>query len=168
MLGGDQSISLGTLGGMSRDRGVGGLLWLDAHADINTPDTSPTGNVHGMTLAAALGIGGDVFSSEEWTFPALDPSRVALIGTRSLDPHEKPRLRELGARVYTMSDVDRIGIERAVRESLTHVAGAGFVHVSLDLDVLDPEVAPASARRLRAASPTARRTLRSSSSPSRT
>ena len=95
-----------------------------------------------MSLAAALGLGGESFESEEWTFPALDPSRVALIGIRSLDPSEKPRLRDLGARIYTMSDVDRIGIERAVRESLTHVAGAGFVHVSLDLDVLDPEVAP--------------------------
>ena len=142
VLGGDQSISLGTLGGISRDLGVGGLLWFDAHADMNTPDTSPTGNVHGMSLAAALGLGGEIFESDEWTFPALDPSRVALIGIRSLDASEKPRLRDLGARVYTMSDVDRIGIERAVRESLTHVAGAGFVHVSLDLDVLDPEVAP--------------------------
>ena len=109
---------------------------------MNTPDTSPTGNVHGMSLAAALGLGGESFESDEWTLPAVDPSRVALIGIRSLDASEKPRLRELGARIYTMSDVDRIGIERAVRESLTHVAGAGFVHVSLDLDVLDPEVAP--------------------------
>ncbi len=118
VLGGDQSISLGTLGGISRDHGIGGLLWFDAHADMNTPETSPTGNVHGMTLAAALGLGGEMFESPDWAFPALDPSRVALIGTRSLDPHEKPRLRELGARVYTMSEIDRIGIERAVRESL--------------------------------------------------
>jgi arginase len=142
VLGGDQSISLGTLGGLSTAGGLGGLLWLDAHADVNTPATSPTGNVHGMTLAAALGLEPEAFASPHWSFPALDPARVVLLGTRSLDPHERVRLRELDVRVYTMSEIDRIGIERAVREALDRVTGAGFVHVSLDLDVLDPEVAP--------------------------
>ena len=142
VLGGDHSVALGTLGGLARARGIGGVLWLDAHGDLNTPETSPTGNVHGMPLAAALGLTDGRFASEMWTLPAVEPSRVALVGLRSLDTRERERIRELGIRAYTMSDIDRIGIERAIRESLTQIAGPGFVHVSLDMDVLDPEVAP--------------------------
>ena len=118
------------------------MLWIDAHGDLNRPETSPTGNVHGMVLAAALGLGGPAFESDAWPTPAVDPARVALVGLRSLDEAERGLLREFGARVYTMSDVDRIGVERAIRESLEHVAGSGFVHVSLDMDVVDPEIAP--------------------------
>jgi arginase len=118
------------------------VIWLDAHGDLNRPETSPTGNVHGMVLAAALGLGGKAFESDAWPIPAVEPSRVALVGVRSLDPSEREVLHELGARIYTMSDVDRLGVERAIRESLEHVAGSGFVHVSLDMDVVDPEVAP--------------------------
>ena len=142
VLGGDHSVALGTLGGLAKAHGPGGVLWIDAHADMNTPQTSPSGNVHGMALAAALGLDGAVFSSEAWPLPAVDPGRVAFVGLRSLDGAERLRLRELEARVYTMSDVDRIGIERAIRESLDHVAGPGFVHVSLDMDAIDPAVAP--------------------------
>jgi arginase len=135
-------VALGTLGGLARASGPGGVLWLDAHGDLNRPDTSPTGNVHGMVLAAALGLAGTEFESDAWPLPAVDPSRVALVGVRSLDDGERNLLRELGARVYTMSDVDRLGVERAIRESLEHVAGSGFVHVSLDMDVVDPDSAP--------------------------
>jgi arginase len=142
VLGGDHSVALGTLGGLARSTSPGGVLWLDAHGDLNRPETSPTGNVHGMVLAAALGLAGDAFESDAWPIPAVEPSRVALVGVRSLDEGERQLLRELGARVYTMSDVDRIGVERAIRESLEHVAGSGFVHVSFDMDVVDPEVAP--------------------------
>ena len=142
VLGGDHSIALGTLGGLARRAGPGGVLWLDAHGDLNRPETSPTGNVHGMVLAAALGLGGRAFESDAWPIPAVEPSRVALVGVRSLDEGERELLRKLGARVYTMSDVDRLGVERAIRESLEHIAGSGFVHVSLDMDVVDPEVAP--------------------------
>ena len=142
VLGGDHSVALGTLGGLARAAGPGGAIWLDAHGDLNRPETSPTGNVHGMVLAAALGLAGPEFESDAWPTPAVDPSRVALVGVRSLDEAERNLLRELGARVYTMSDVDRLGVERAVRESLEHVAGSGFVHVSLDMDVVDPEIAP--------------------------
>jgi arginase len=95
-----------------------------------------------MVLAAVLGLGGPGFESDAWPLPAVDPSRVALVGVRQLDQGEKDLLRELGATVFPMSELDRIGVERAIRESLTRVAGPGFVHVSLDLDVLDPEVAP--------------------------
>ncbi len=142
VLGGDHSVALGTLGGLSRARGTGGVLWIDAHGDLNTPESSPSGNVHGMPLAAAIGLTDNRFDSEFWTLPAVDPQRVALVGLRSLDASEIQRIRELGIKAYSMSDIDRIGIERAIRESLAHIAGPGFVHVSLDMDALDPEVAP--------------------------
>ena len=141
VLGGDHSVALGTLGGLARARGVGGVLWIDAHSDMNTPETSPTGNVHGMPLAAALGFANGRFESDAWTLPAVEPDRVALVGLRSVDARERDRIRELGIRAYTMSDIDRIGIERAIRESLAHIAGPGFVHVSLDMDALDPQYA---------------------------
>ena len=142
VLGGDHSVALGTLGGLASVNGAGGVLWIDAHADINTPDTSPTGNVHGMPLAAALGLAGDTFESDAWPLPALDPRRVALLGLRQADEGERRLLREAGVRVFTMSEIDRVGVERATREALDRISGGGFVHVSLDMDVLDPEVAP--------------------------
>jgi arginase len=142
VLGGDHSIALGTLGGLASVRGPGAVLWLDAHGDLNTPQTTPSGNVHGMPLAAALGRARGSFHSEAWPLPAVDPRRVAVIGCRVLDEGEKQLIRELGLRVFTMSEIDRRGLEAVVREALDRVAGAAFVHVSLDLDVIDPEVAP--------------------------
>jgi arginase len=142
VLGGDHSVALGTLGGLAKAHGVGGVLWIDAHSDVNTPETSPSGNVHGMPLAAALGLAGKAFEHPAWPLPAVDPQRVALVGVRQLDEGERSLLREVGARVFTMSEIDRIGIERAVRDALDRVGGGGFVHVSLDMDVLDPEIAP--------------------------
>src|SRR5438874_13326199 len=142
VLGGDHSVAIGTLGGLSRAQGRGGVLWLDAHGDLNRPETSPSGNVHGMPLAAALGLAGPEFERLGFPLPAIDPARVALVGVRELDEGERELLGSLDAQVYTMSDVDRLGVERVMRESLSHVAGAPFVHLSLDMDVLDPEVAP--------------------------
>ena len=142
VLGGDHSVALGTLGGLAAAHGVGGVLWIDAHADVNTPETSPSGNVHGMPLAAALGLAGPEFDSDAWPLPALDPRRVVLLGLRQADSGERKLLHDAGVRVFTMSELDRIGVERAVREAIDRVAGPGFVHVSLDMDALDPEVAP--------------------------
>jgi arginase len=142
VLGGDHSVALGTLGGLAAARGVGGVIWVDAHSDVNTPETSPSGNVHGMPLAAALGLAGAAFEHSAWPLPAVDVSRTTIIGARELDPGERELLRQTGVRAFTMSEIDRIGIERAVREALDRVAGGGFVHVSLDMDVLDPEIAP--------------------------
>jgi arginase len=143
VLGGDHSIALGTLGGLARHHGrPGGVLWIDAHGDVNRPDTSPSGNVHGMVLAAALGFAGPAFASDAWPLPAVEASRVALVGTRELDPGERELLHEHEIAVFTMSEVDRVGIEHAVRSSLERIGGDGFVHVSFDLDAVDPEVAP--------------------------
>ena len=142
VLGGDHTVALGTLGGLARRTGPGGVLWIDAHGDLNTPESSPSGNVHGMVLAAALGLLGDEFGSDAWTLPAVEPSRVALIGVRSLDDGERALLRRLDACIFTMSEIDRVGVETAVRKALDHIAGPGFVHVSLDMDSVDPGVAP--------------------------
>jgi arginase len=140
VLGGDHSVALGTLAGLARVHGPGGVLWIDAHGDLNRPETSPTGNVHGMVLAAALGLAGEEFADGVWGFPAVE--RAALAGVRQLDPGERRLLQELDVRVFTMSDIDRVGVEQSILRALEHVAGAGFVHVSLDMDALDPEIAP--------------------------
>jgi arginase len=142
VLGGDHSVAIGTLGGMASVHGPGGVLWLDAHGDLNTPETTPSGNVHGMPLAAALGVAPGAFASEAWPLPALDPRHVALVGIRSLDEGERELVKELGIAVYTMSDLDRRGVEPVVREAIDRVSGAPFFHVSLDMDVVDPEAAP--------------------------
>jgi arginase len=142
VLGGDHSVALGSLVGMAKAKGVGGVVWVDAHGDLNTPETSPTGNVHGMVLAAALGVAGDAFRHDGWPLPAVDPGKFALVGVRSLDDGERELLGRLDAKVFTMSEVDRMGIEPCMREALAHAAGAGFVHVSLDMDVVDPDYAP--------------------------
>jgi arginase len=142
VLGGDHSVALGTLGGLARVHGAGGVLWLDAHADLNTPETTPSGNVHGMALAAVLGIAGPAFSRDGWPLPAVQPGRAALVGVRSLDQGERELLSRLDALVFTMSDLDRMGVEPVMTQALRHVAGPNFVHVSLDMDVVDPEVAP--------------------------
>ena len=142
VLGGDHSVAIGSLGGLASVHGPGGVIWIDAHGDLNRPETSPSGNVHGMVLAAAAGFAGDMFESEAWPTPAVEHTRVALIGTRQLDEGERKLIRERGIRVWTMSTIDQLGMERTVREALEHVSGDGFVHVSLDMDALDPGVAP--------------------------
>ena len=140
VLGGDHSVSLGSVGGLARVYGAGAVLWLDAHGDLNTPETSPSGNVHGMPLAAALGLAGREFESPAWPLPAV--TRVALVGVRSLDDGERDVLRRLDAYVATMSDIDRLGLERVMRGALGAIAASPFVHVSLDMDALDPDIAP--------------------------
>jgi arginase len=140
VLGGDHSIAMGTLGGMARNAGAGGVLWIDAHGDLNTPETSPTGNVHGMPLAAALGAAGPEFDTETYPVPSVE--RAALVGVRSLDPGERALIKERGILAFTMSDVDRLGVEQVVRQALDHLRGSAFVHVSLDLDAVDPMFAP--------------------------
>jgi arginase len=142
VLGGDHSVALGSLVGMAKARGPGGVVWVDAHGDVNSPETSPTGNVHGMVLAAALGLAGDLFRRDGWPLPAVELGKLALVGVRSLDDGERKLLQRIDAKVFTMSEVDRIGIESCMREALAHASGAAFLHVSLDMDVVDPDYAP--------------------------
>jgi arginase len=142
VVGGDHSVALGTLVGMSSVHGPGGVLWIDAHGDLNTPESSPSGNVHGMVLAAALGLGGPAFAHEGWTLPAIEAGKLSLFGVRSLDRGEREVLKSLDAKVFTMADIDRIGVESCMNEAIAHASGAGFLHVSLDIDVVDPETAP--------------------------
>jgi arginase len=142
VLGGDHSVAIGTIGGLASLDGPGGVLWFDAHGDLNTPTTTPSGNVHGMPLAAVLGRAGAGFESNRWPLPALDPERAALIGIRKLDPGEREVVKAAGIAVYTISDIDRRGVEPVLREALERVSGAPFVHVSVDLDFVDPDVAP--------------------------
>lgn len=141
VLGGDHSIAMGTLAGLHSARGQGGVLWIDAHGDLNRPETSPSGNVHGMPLAAALGACGfalDGFEGPPW----VDPARVALVGIRSLDPGEKELVKDLGLAVFTIADIDRRGVPEVMREAIDVVRGDNFIHLSLDVDVCDPEIAP--------------------------
>jgi arginase len=144
VLGGDHSIAVGSLGGLAAAHGgPGGVIWFDAHTDMNTPDTSPSGNVHGMPLAIALGLSDDErFRSDAWPVPMLTDTRTVLIGVRSVDEGEKRRLREVGVHVFTMYDVDRRGIDTIVEEAIGLASGGAFLHVSLDMDVVDPEQAP--------------------------
>jgi arginase len=142
VLGGDHSIAIGTLGGLASVNGPGAVLCFDAHGDLNIPETTPSGNVHGMPLGATLGRALEEFASDEWPLPAVEPERVVIIGARSLDEGERAFVRESGVAVYTMSEVDRRGIQEVMQEALALVAEAPFVHVSLDMDVVDPDVAP--------------------------
>ncbi|MDQ3957326.1 MAG: arginase [Actinomycetota bacterium] len=141
VLGGDHSIAMGTLAGLHSAFGPGGVVWADAHGDLNRPATSPSGNVHGMPLAAALGECGFDLQGFEGP-PWIEPARTVLLGVRSLDPGERALVKELGLKVLTMADIDRRGIPSVMEEALEVVDGARFVHLSLDVDVCDPEIAP--------------------------
>jgi arginase len=140
VLGGDHSIAIGTLGGMAAAGGPGGVLWIDAHGDLNRPETSPSGNVHGMPLAAALGVAGPGFESAAWPTPSVE--RAALVGVRSLDPGERALIADVDVRVFTMTEVDRLGMEKVIREALAFLSGTSFLHLSFDLDSVDPMFAP--------------------------
>ncbi|MFB6191886.1 MAG: arginase [Haloarculaceae archaeon] len=140
VLGGDHSIAIGSLRGTARDAEVG-VVWFDAHGDFNTPETTPSGNVHGMSLAAALGVG--AFGDADWAHTGIDPAHVALVGLRDLDPGERRALRDSDVAAYTMNDVDERGIAGVVEEALdVATRGTDGLHVSLDLDWLDPDEAP--------------------------
>jgi arginase len=130
VLGGDHSIAIGTLAGMRRALGrEPGLIWIDAHGDINTPLTSPSGNVHGMPVSIAL---------EE---RSIAPERTVLIGLRDVDAGERERIRDLGVKAFSMSTIDRHGMVRVIEEALS-IAGDGPLHVSFDMDGIDPAEAP--------------------------
>jgi arginase len=146
-LGGDHSIAAGTVSGVAefyrRKRQRVGLLWIDAHSDINTPDTSPSGNVHGMPLGAIMGLFHSPLSDLYDFSPKVRPENCVLVGIRDVDEHERENIRSSGVHTFTMRDIDERGM-RAVMEEALRLAGRGTVgyHVSLDLDWIDPEDAP--------------------------
>jgi arginase len=140
-LGGDHSVSIGTVSGVTRAGGRTGLLWVDAHADFNTPTTSPSGNVHGMPLAVLTGRGYPDLVGIGGGAP-VRAADVAIVGLRSLDREERELLADAGVNVYTMKDVDAYGVASVVRGALQDLSHLDRVHLSLDLDVVDPEVAP--------------------------
>jgi len=140
VLGGDHSIAIGSIGGASRDRDVG-VLWLDAHGDFNTPETTPSGNIHGMPLAAVLGRG--VFGEMSWATAPVDEENVAVVGLRDVDGEERAAIRDSAVDAYTMSDIDTRGIVPVVEDALeSALDGVDSLHVSLDMDLLDPDEAP--------------------------
>lgn len=145
VIGGDHSVAIGSISGILRhfhkQNQEVGLVWVDAHADINTPTTSPSGNIHGMPLATLIGQGHDILTaiSEK----KLRPENTALIGIRNIDDEEKRILRETGIVFYTMRDIDEKGMFTVMREAIAHAsAGTAGIHVSFDIDGIDPRYAP--------------------------
>lgn len=144
VLGGDHSIAMGTIAGLLRARPKMGLLWFDAHGDFNTEDTSPSGNVHGMPVAVAAGRStSDLAIPFKGTF--VDESKIVYVGVRTLDPSEAEALRQSGATVFSMHEVDRWGMREVMRRAIDIVTdGTDGVHLSFDIDALDPLYAPGS------------------------
>ncbi len=140
-VGGDHSIAVGTVGGVTHE-GPAGVLWIDAHGDYNTPETSPSGNIHGMPLAALMGLGAPELVDLGRPGPKLRAEDVMVIALRDLDPHERRMLRESRMGVYTMSEIDERGIAEVTREALRRLGHCDRLHVSLDMDSLDPMYAP--------------------------
>jgi arginase len=143
VLGGDHSLSIGSIRGAARIKKLG-VIWIDAHADFNTDETTPSGNIHGMPLAALCGFG-DVRLSRLWdeVLPVVDPKRVAIVGARDLDPGEKVNLREAGVMVMGMEQIDRLGMVAAVEKAIERVSrNADGIYLSFDMDAMDPRHAP--------------------------
>lgn len=145
VLGGDHSIALGSIAGAARNRALG-VIWLDAHGDFNTDRTTPSGNIHGMPLAALCGYGDERLVSlggATGAGPSVSPQNVAVVGVRDLDPDERDLMREAGVTVYSMEAVDRYGIGEVMRRAIDIASrGTEGIYVSLDMDVLDPMHAP--------------------------
>jgi arginase len=141
-LGGDHSISIGTVSGVAGSLGRTGLIWLDAHADFNLPETSPSGNIHGMPLAVLTGRGHPDLVGIGGEGASVFTEDVVILGLRSVDVKERGLLLEAGVRVYTMKEIDAYGIASMVRRALRDLSHLDRIHLSVDLDVVDPSVAP--------------------------
>ncbi|HLF17031.1 MAG TPA: arginase [Candidatus Thermoplasmatota archaeon] len=143
VLGGDHSVAIGTQAGLARNSKRRGLIWFDAHADFNTHETSPSGNIHGMPVSAILGLGHDRLANFDRPGPKLDPRNVVLLGLRSVDKQEAELLTDSRVTYYTMRDIDETGMRNVVEEALQRAGkGVDQVHLSFDLDVVDPRWAP--------------------------
>ena len=147
VLGGDHSIAVGTVSGMAKflrkKRQKMGIIWIDAHADMNTPQSSPSGNVHGMALACLIGLGPPELAKMFGFMPKVDPRNVALVGLRSVDILERPQVRESGVSVFTMRDIDEKGMRWVIEQAIeVATRGTAGFHLSLDMDFVDPQYAP--------------------------
>jgi arginase len=141
-LGGDHSVSIGTVSGVARSFDRTGVIWLDAHADFNTPETSPSGNIHGMPLAVLTGRGHPDLVGIGGEGASVRTEDVVLLGLRSVDLKERALLQEARVRVYTMKEIDAYGVASIVRRALRDLVHLERIHLSLDLDVVDPGIAP--------------------------
>lgn len=140
MLGGDHCMSIGTLAAITARHENLGVIWYDAHGDLNVPETSPTGNIHGMPLAVNLGLGHSLLTNI--VKKKLDPKNVVLIGSRDLDEGERALIKRLGIKVFTMHEVDKLGMATVMQQTLHYLAHTDGIHLSLDLDGLDPMECP--------------------------
>ncbi|HXW50627.1 MAG TPA: arginase [Candidatus Acidoferrales bacterium] len=142
-LGGDHSMAIGVLAGIARVKGPQGVIWVDAHGDLNTVASSPTGNIHGMSMAVAFGQVSDLFPPPEFPTPAADLRHSVFIGIRELDPQEKQTILEHEILCFTMSDIDQLGMPKVIELAFQRASqGPRTVHVSFDIDCLDPTLAP--------------------------
>ncbi len=143
VIGGDHSIAIGTLAGVGKHYKNLGVIWYDAHGDLNTAETSPSGNIHGMPLAVSIGIGHPMLTNVGGYFPKVKPENVVIIGARALDEGEKKLIRQKGIKVFTMHEIDRLGMTAVMEETISYLKNrTDGVHLSLDLDGLDPNDAP--------------------------
>lgn len=143
VLGGDHSIAMGTLAGLAKHYKNLGVIWYDAHGDLNTQETTPSGNIHGMPLAASLGIGEERLVQIGGFAPKVKPENIVLIGIRDLDEGEKELIKEIGIKVYTMQDINKLGMKQVMEETIQYLKDkTDGLHLSLDLDGLDPSITP--------------------------
>src|SRR5690625_818136 len=143
ILGGDHSISIGSIAGIAKYYRNLGVIWYDAHGDLNTDETSPSGNIHGMSLAANLGFGAQQLTTILDYTPKIKPENIVIIGARSLDPGEKELIRRENIKVFTMQEIDRLGMPKVMEETIAYLKErTDGVHLSLDLDALDPTEVP--------------------------
>lgn len=140
-LGGDHSISMGTIAAAAKVEPVG-VIWIDAHSDFNTPETSPSGNIHGMPVAALVGDGPELLVNIGYEGAKIQHTQIVQIGIRDLDPGERKRLTHSGINVFTMRHVDELGMAAVARQALDRLRHLPRIHVSLDMDSLEPEEAP--------------------------
>ncbi|MFS0576176.1 arginase [Sporosarcina sp. 179-K 3D1 HS] len=144
VLGGDHSIAIGTLAGLATKYRNLGVIWYDAHADMNTAETSPSGNIHGMPLAVSMGIGHEQLVNIGHAGQKVKPENIVIIGARSVDPGERKLIKEKGVKVYTMHEIDRDGMTTVMTDAIAYLRSRDVdgVHLSLDLDGLDPLYTP--------------------------
>lgn len=146
VLGGDHSIAIGTIAGVSnfckKNNKKLGVIWVDAHGDMNTDETSPSGNIHGMPLAASIGLGALELTSVGGDFQKVDPKNVVMIAIRDLDEGEKSAIKKNNISIFTMEDIDKHGMAVVINKALRKLRECDFIHISFDLDAMDPKECP--------------------------